>query len=207
MDSREKDYSIFDFETKLVEKENGNYYNVFFKKKLIFEVEHLGDKSVNKPSLAYYITDNFNYYLEKPFIIAGGYNNSDLYDINGNKLTDLKLWSLSSTPMLHKEELYFAGASQRDKWGIIDSEGNTIIPFEYDSLSICLDWGSSIKSNGLLYVTKNKEFGVIDLKNNIVHPFTKDWNEIRIKQLKDLNLFDEKKYVIKDGILYDKKYF
>lgn len=102
MDSREKDYSIFDLKIELIEKENGNYYRVSFKNKFLFEVEHLGDKFINKPSLAYYLTDNFNYYLEKPFIIAGGYNNSDLYDVNGNKLTDLKLWSLSSLPMLYK---------------------------------------------------------------------------------------------------------
>jgi hypothetical protein len=63
-----------------------------------------------------------------------------------------------------------------------------------------------IESNGLLYVRKKGLYGVIDLNNNIVHPFTESWNEIAIKRLKDLKLFDDEVHVVVNGVLYDKKY-
>jgi hypothetical protein len=207
MDSREINYSGLDFDAKLIEKEGRNYYQIFFKKELMFEVEHFGDITSNPPILGWYLNGNLNYYLEKPFVTAGGYNNCDLYTIDGNKLTNLKLWSLVYSPTLFDGKLYFSGINKKNNRGVVDSEGNTVIPFEYESLSIVFKMSAcGIESNGLLYVRKKGLYGVIDLNNNIVHPFTESWNEIAIKRLKDLNLFDENVHAVVDGVLYDKKY-
>lgn len=189
-------YSGLDLSYKFIKGKNEeeDYVNVFFKNEFIFKTNHLGTNE-NKPSLMYYLGDDFNYYLESPFVKAGGYNNTELYDIKGNKLTNFKLWSISN-PYIFNDTLYFEVTSRNGKKGIINSKGNIIIPFEYDSLSLSLTMENPIMSNGLLYVEKEKEFGVIDLKNNIIYPFTKSWNDVKIKQLKDLNLFDCKNDVV-----------
>jgi hypothetical protein len=59
--------------------------------------------------------------------------------------------------------------------GFIDFEGNTIIPFIYDSAtSYDLGMMSVIfpYAHNRIVVSKNKKWGVIDFKGNIIHPFT-----------------------------------
>ena len=55
-------------------------------------------------------------------------------------------------------------ALKEDKYGIVNSQGKTIIPFIYDEYADDTD-------NGLVTVSLNGKFGIIDLNNNIVIPF------------------------------------
>ena len=51
-----------------------------------------------------------------------------------------------------------------NKWGVIDVNGHTIIPFEYDEMGISMN-------EGLIAVKKGGKYGYIDIFNNVVIPF------------------------------------
>ena len=74
------------------------------------------------------------------------------------------------------------------KWGCVNQVGTTIIPFIYSSLSysdgfllatICDDYYLESKA---IYVQKNKKFGVINFKNEIIVPFSDEHEQIQIKE-------------------------
>lgn len=52
---------------------------------------------------------------------------------------------------------------KRNGWGLINKEGRTVIPCEYDDISVFFP-------NGLAVVKKNGKYGYIDKKNKIVIP-------------------------------------
>ena len=73
------------------------------------------------------------------------------------------------------------------KWGCVNQVGTTIIPFIYNSLSysegllqacICDDYYLERKA---LFVQQNKKYGVIDFKNEIIVPFSDEYEEIKIQ--------------------------
>ena len=48
-------------------------------------------------------------------------------------------------------------------WSVLDKQGKTVIPFEYDALGTFLE--------GLAFACKDGKYGVIDTQNNVVIPF------------------------------------
>ena len=85
-------YSILDLKNNFNKEENT--VDVYFQDKFVMTINQLGDN--NLPSLVCHPSHTINEYLEEPFIIAGGYNNSDLYTIRGEKLTDFKFCTSKS---------------------------------------------------------------------------------------------------------------
>ena len=111
-------------------------------------------------------------------------------------------------------------AEKNNKWGIIDTENNIIIPFEYrrirhfeDDLALITNKGTGYVnmeqeiviepqnsfnlsgdfSNGLALVKKDKKYGYINKSNEIVIPIIYD-NALPFK--------DKKTIVKKDGISF-----
>lgn len=80
------------------------------------------------------------------------------------KLTDFEF------DMPLKYHSYFSeglmAVCKNEKWGFINEEGKTKIPFEYDSRFLPFHF-----TNGLLYVMKDKKTGVINTKGEVVIPF------------------------------------
>ena len=79
----------------------------------------------------------------------------------------------------------YAVAVKGEKAGIVDMNGNVIIPFIYD-----YNWDYSGESdpllpmyvhNGLSAAFLNENWGVIDMKGNVVVPFEYDWTVIGSK--------------------------
>ncbi len=68
----------------------------------------------------------------------------------------------------------FAAVKKGGKWGYINAKGETVIPFEYDSLSTldnsARDVVFSVK-NGMVPVMKNGKMGVIDISGKTVVDF------------------------------------
>lgn len=58
-------------------------------------------------------------------------------------------------------------ANQDKKWGVIDVNGNTIIPFEYDWMGISMN-------EGMIAAKKDGKYGYIDIFNNVLIPFKYD---------------------------------
>jgi len=196
-------YSILDLKS-VFDKDN-SVFKVYFQDKLVTEVGHIGGESYNPPQLVSHPDHTINEYLPEPYIIAGGYNNSDLYDIKGNKLTDFKFWTILSSPIIYKDKEYFQVRTPKGKTGIINNKGEIVIPFEYDE-DINLECFIKLHDNGKLYVKKNNQYGIISIDNNIVEPFADSWHAVKIQQLHDLGLWDDTKYVVVDNVLYDSKY-
>ena len=59
-----------------------------------------------------------------------------------------------------------ARAQLKDKWGIIDTAGNILIPFQYDNIAYF--------SDDLLCVKKDNKYGYVDLLNKVQIPFVYD---------------------------------
>lgn len=196
-------YSILDFKREF-DQEN-NTFKVYFQDKFVMEIDHQGAENFDPPHLVSHPNHTINEYLPEPYIIAGGYNNCDLYDIRGNKLTNFKFWAILSSPIIHENQEYFQVKTSKGKSGIIDNKGNIVIPFEYDE---DIDIGCFVRicKNGRLYVKKDNQYGVINLLNNITTPFTDSWHDIKVQQLDDLGLWDGDKYIVVDGKLYDVNY-
>lgn len=196
-------YSILDLKSDF-DQEN-NTFKVYFQGKFVMEIDHKGGENFDSPSLVCHSSHTINEYLPEPYIIAGGYDNSDLYDIRGNKLTNFKFWTILGSPIIYNGKEYFQVRTSKRKSGIIDNKGNIVIPFEYHE---DLDKGCFIKicENGKLYVKKDNKYGVIDMENTIITPFTDSWHKIKIQQLHDLGLWDDTKYTVVDDKLYDVKY-
>ena len=196
-------YSILDFK-KIFDSETSTF-KVYFQDKFVMEVDHQGGENFDSPQLVSHPSHTINEYLPIPYITAGGYNNCDLYDIEGNKLSNFKFWAILSSPIIYNDKEYFQVRTPKNKSGIIDNKGNIVIPFEYeeDLMKGCF---IKLRTNGRLYVKKNNQYGIIDIDNNIVEPFTDSWHDIKVKQLHDLGLWDDNKYVVVDGKLYDTEY-
>ena len=75
------------------------------------------------------------------------------------------------------------------KWGLIDRQGRTVVPFEYDSGYF--EW-----YNGLSTAKKNGKYGVIDTKGNQVIPFT--WDSIAMNGASIVASRDGKKYLLNE---------
>jgi hypothetical protein len=195
-------YSILDLKNVFNREEN--IVDIYFQDKFVMTVNQIGNSSL--PQLVSHPSHTINEYLEEPFIIAGGYNNSDLYTIRGEKLTDFKFWAILSSPVIYKKNSYFEVKTSKGKTGIINDKGEIIIPFIYDE-DISLKAFINIEENGLLYVKKDSLYGVIDLKNEVVVDFQPSWDVVQIRKMKDLNKWDDSLYVVVDGKLYDKKYY
>lgn len=69
-------------------------------------------------------------------------------------------------PTSIKKDLVLRPDSRNDKWGFIDKEGKTIIPFEYDDADYFFE--------GLARVKKNGKYGFIDKQGKIIIPFEYD---------------------------------
>lgn len=195
-------YSVLDL--KNIYNKDESTVDVYFQDKFIMTVNQLGNS--NLPQLVSHPSHTINEYLEEPFIIAGGYNNSDLYTIKGEKLTDFKFWTILSFPVIYENNLYFKVRTPKDKTGIIDDKGEIIIPFIYDE-DISLAAFINIEENGLLYVKKDNLYGIINLKNEIMLDFQPSWDVVAIRKMKDLNKWDDSLYIVVDGKLYDRKYY
>ena len=94
-----------------------------------------------------------------------GYINDDrqiIVDLQGNETTEAKYDRLDSVLLKRKYVL----ATQDGKQGILDWQGKTVIPFEYDRINYAEDIDL-----GYVIATKNGKQGVIDLENKIVVPF------------------------------------
>lgn len=196
-------YSVLDL--KSVYNKDTESFDVYFQNKFVMTVEHKGEPNMSSPRLVCHPSHTINEYLPQPYITAGGYNNSDLYDINGNKITDFKFWSIIESPIIYDNVEYFKVRTPKNKSGIINNKGKVVIPFEYDQ-DLNLVAFIDICSNGRLYVKKENKYGVIDINNTIVTPFTDSWHETRVQQLHDLGLWDDSKYTVIGGKLYDQKY-
>ncbi len=85
---------------------------------------------------------------------------------------------------------YFA-AKQEGKYGVIDHDGNEILPFIYDRIEPNVT--NHELNRQLAVVSKNKKFGVVDLNNNMIIPF--EYEEIGI--LSDESLCVKKNNQIK----------
>ncbi|MCD7879293.1 MAG: WG repeat-containing protein, partial [Candidatus Gastranaerophilales bacterium] len=85
---------------------------------------------------------------------------------------------------------YFA-AKQEGKYGVIDHDGNEILPFIYDMIEPNVT--NHELNRQLAVVSKNKKFGVVDLNNNMIIPF--EYEEIGI--LSDESLCVKKNNQIK----------
>jgi len=73
-------------------------------------------------------------------------------------------------------EEYFR-ITKNGKKGIINIEGNVLVPFEYDYMDCYVDAGvyaSPYDSKTFLIVKKDKKWGVINLENEILLPFDYD---------------------------------
>src|SRR6478736_627203 len=181
-------YSILDLKN-VFDKET-NIFKVYFQNKFVMEVGHRGSENFNPPSLVSHPSHTINEYLSEPYIIAGGYDNCDLYNIKGKKLTDFKFWTILNSPIIYNGEEYFQVRTSKNKSGIINNKGDVIIPFEYDE-DINLGIFISIQTNGKLYVKKGGQFGIIDLENNFIEPLQNSWHKVKIQQLHDLGLWSD----------------
>lgn len=74
-------------------------------------------------------------------------------------------------------------------WGCEDSNGNVIVPFQYEALEEN-EIGFSAKKNG--------KWGVIDLSNNIIIPFENDQVKISTNGNKDINIMRNGKWGVVD---------
>ena len=187
-------YSILDLKNDFNKEENT--VDVYFQDKFVMTINQLGDNSL--PSLVCHPSHTINEYLEEPFIIAGGYNNSDLYTIRGEKLTDFKFWAILSSPIIYKNNLYFKVRTSKGKTGIINDKGDIVIPFVYDE-DISLSGFINIEENGLLYVKKDNLYGIINLKNETMLDFQPSKDVVMVRRLKDLNEWDDLLYIVVDG--------
>ena len=80
-----------------------------------------------------------------------------LIDKDGNKIND----------ELYDDEVYFissdyASASKDLKYGIIDKEGNTVIPFEYGKTSI------NNTNEYVIFADEGDNYGLMDIKGNVL---------------------------------------
>jgi hypothetical protein len=192
-------YSILDLKN-MYNVENKTV-DVFFQDKFIMTIDQVG---TSLPSLVCHPNHTINEYLETPFITGGGYDNTDLYTIEGKKLTNFKFWAISNSPIVFENNLYFQVGTTSRKTGIIDSEGKIVIPFIYRQ-DISMGFMINIQKNGLLYVKKDGLYGIINLKNEVVFDFQPSWDEVMVRKMKDLGEWDDLKYVVKDGKLYNRR--
>lgn len=79
----------------------------------------------------------------------------------------------------------YAAAVKGEKAGIVDMNGNVIVPFTYD---YCDYWGDGDSDplpmhvhHGLCAASRNDMWGVIDMKGNVVVPFEYEWIEVGSK--------------------------
>lgn len=63
-------------------------------------------------------------------------------------------------------------AGRNEKLGVLNSNGDTIVPFEYDSDSYVMTHGYSDNfKDGYFILSKNNKYGVVDKNNNVIIPF------------------------------------
>lgn len=96
-------------------------------------------------------------------IKTGQYDNlSGVIDSTGKELIPIKYGRLEYYP---EEELFVVGETNISNVGVMDLNGKMIIPFEYEF------WSKRI-SKGIWPVGKKDICGVVNMKNEIVVPFT-----------------------------------
>lgn len=88
------------------------------------------------------------------------------YSSDGTKLffMDANMYPLSGTGD-------FFLINPGDGYGIVDSEGNTIVQPEYENISTNHSGGNSL-NDGCVCVQKGGLWGMIDLNGNVIHDFT-----------------------------------
>lgn len=121
-----------------------------------------------------YDYDHISYFPDsKIFIIQIIDSNRNLKISIVKDTTDKTIFTFEGDlyPVFNVNQVYFEAAKKMDessiKRGIFNNIGENIIPFEYDYLNL------SKKSNLIIAGRDNKR-GVIDLKNNVVIPFSYD---------------------------------
>lgn len=70
---------------------------------------------------------------------------------------------------------YVLAAKKDGRWGLVDYNGNCILPFEYDDIFDCnshytKDFSASIYE---IIAKKKGKWGIVDLNNHILLPFKK----------------------------------
>jgi len=61
--------------------------------------------------------------------------------------------------------------AKKDLWGVIDLDGNTLIPYEYDFIGYT---HISVKSKEVVLIQKNNKLGTVNIKNKITVPIKYD---------------------------------
>lgn len=167
----EADYSILDFKTGYDKVDKS--WKCYFKEKLVLEVP-CKKPDGNHPHLVWNIQDtNLNTYLKVPFITAGNYDEVNLYNIDGVKITKDEYWGITE-PHKVDDKLFFTvfksiGCDYKKLKGVIDENGEVLIPVEYEDY-ISFN-GVMIQRNNLMYVEKNKEYFVLNLQNEIIKKY------------------------------------
>ncbi len=90
---------------------------------------------------------------------------------------------------------YVLAAKKNGKWGLVDYNGNCILPFEYDEIYQCYDFFSKEYSRiHEITAKKNGKWGVVDLNNQVLMPFEQKKLHIKHGQRQALASKADKKY-------------
>lgn len=101
------------------------------------------------------------YYLSKEIAIVTHNKRYGLINVAGDTISPLQSEQMNF--YLLKDAPQFIRLERNGKWGVIDKEGKTVIPFLYDYISEF--------TNGLARVQKGGLYGYIDRKGTIIIPF------------------------------------
>lgn len=107
-------------------------------------------------------SDQFNYNRSLLKLISGR-DDYRIVDLNGKKIIgDGEVMAdLKTAFIVRKDNSYF----NRGKEGVIDTNGDTIVPFNYRTLDVFA------RNYFIAWDTLEKNCGVIDMNNNIIIPF------------------------------------
>lgn len=148
-----------------------------------------GIVDINDNIVVDFIYDKFHSKYENIVIMK----KNDFYGLidlkNGKEITEFKFKKICN-PHANQYGLFWSSVDG-SKFGFLNSNGNVIVPFEYDDETFC---NNSSSKQGLISVSKNGKRGYIDSKGSVIIPFVYD-RQIYKNMSNSYQNYDEKGYV------------
>lgn len=85
----------------------------------------------------------------------------EVFDENGNDQKSLCGYENMLLPQTKENRMLFS-AKKDGKWGVIDAEGKTVVPFKYE--------GATYPFNNMIGVKQNDRWGIIDSNDKLIMP-------------------------------------
>lgn len=197
-DSKDDVEYFYDLNGKLITEIKGNYYyeNDYFytdfnqyyyldlnKKEMIPLSYYIIETISNNFILAkeddespYELIDGNNkklmqvdgYYYDKDFNVTLIHFKNKYYIINNQSTQPIEIKNIDK--LAYAEKGYFV-TKKNDKYGMIDANGKTVVPIEYDDIQSFDDFVDLTYQDLLFGVKKNDKWGFVDAQNKTIIPF------------------------------------